>query len=346
MSKTKSDILVTGGTGLVGAHLLFHLAQKEEQIIALKRETSSTELTEKIFKWYTNKEDKNTFDKIKWIDGDITDIASLEHAFQNIKQVYHTAGLVSFAPQDKEALMETNTRGTENIVNTALASGVEKLCYVSSVSAIGRDSNEATVHEEIPWDNNAEISWYARSKHEAEREVWRGMAEGLNAVIVNPSIILGPGKWNTGSAKMFETVYKGLNYYTSGTNGYVDVNDLAKIMIQLMHSGISEERFLINGENLSYQNLFTKMAEALRVEPPSKKAGKWASEMVWRLLKIKSIITGKKPLITKETARTANSTYHYSNEKIKRATGYRFRPISETIEYTATLFLDDIKQGN
>jgi nucleoside-diphosphate-sugar epimerase len=142
---------------------------------------------------------------------------------------------------------------------------------------------------------------------------------------------------------MFETVYNGLKYYTAGTNGYVDVNDLAKIMIRLMDSDITEERFLINGENISYQELFTMMAESLQVNPPAKKAGKLASEIVWRTLKLKSILTGKKPLITKETARTANSTYNYSNEKIKKAIRFRFRPINETIEYTAKLFLEDVK---
>lgn len=340
MPQKSNNILVTGGTGFVGAHLIYHLAKKENEIFCLKRKTSPTELTQKIFSWYPD--GNKLLEKINWVEGDVTDKASLEIVFQDITHIYHTAGFVSFTPDDQDALMQVNASGTENVINTALENGVKKLCFVSSIAAIGRDGTQE-VTEETPWNNNAGVSWYARSKYEAEREVWRGMAEGLDAVIVNPSIILGPGNWDAGSVKMFQTVYKGLKYYTSGTNGYVDVNDLAKVMILLMNSDIKGARFIINSENISYRDLFTKMAEELRVPPPNQYAGKFLSEVVWRVMKIKGLLTGKKPLITKETARTANSSYFYSNEKVKSATGFNFRPLSETIEYTANIYRKEME---
>ncbi|MBN2637585.1 MAG: NAD-dependent epimerase/dehydratase family protein [Bacteroidales bacterium] len=343
MTKEKINILVTGGNGFVGGHLLMHLTQQHSKIKALIRSGSDKSLTEKIFAWYNA---KPHLDKIEWTEGDVTDKDSLEYALKDITHLYHTAGLVSFDPKDKKNLFRVNSEGTENIVNTALESGTKKLCFVSSIAAIGRDGNNGTILEENPWDNNAAVSLYARSKHEAEREVWRGIAEGLNAIIVNPSIILGPGNWESGSVKMFQTVYNGLKYYTSGTNGYIDVNDLAMVMIQLMNSDISGERFIINSENISYQTLFTQMAEALKIRPPQKLAGKLISEIAWRALKAQSLLTGKKPLITKETARTANNDYFYSNEKIRKAINFEFRPIKETIDYTAKFFLSDTNKSN
>lgn len=343
MSIKKEHIVVTGGTGFVGAHLLFHLSKLHENITAIKRIDSSTRITEKIFSWY-QKDSKQLYNKINWVEGDVIDIETLRTVFIKATHVYHSAGVVSFDPKEKENLMAINAEGTENVVNAALEAGVNKLCYVSSVAAIGRDGDSNKLDEETPWNKNKYISTYALSKHQGERAVWRGIAEGLNAVIVNPSIILGPGNWDSGSLKLFQTVSSGLKFYTQGKNGYVDVRDLVEIMIQLMNSNISGERFIVNGENMSYENLFKKMAKALHVPPPKKRAGKWMSEIIWRILFVKSLITGQQPLITKETARTANSSYEYSHDKIKQALKFEFRSISETIKYTAEIYRKEIEQ--
>jgi nucleoside-diphosphate-sugar epimerase len=252
---------------------------------------------------------------------------------------------VSFNKLDKEELMEVNIKGTANVVNAALKKKVGKLCHVSSIAAIGRASNDVLTHEEIPMGNLTKISAYGISKYEGEREVWRGIAEGLSAVIVNPTIILGPGNWQDSSARLFHQVYKGLRYYTQGSNGYIAADDLAKIMIQLMNSGAESQRYIVSSENVSYKQLFSWIAEALQVNPPKHLAGPYLSAIAWRLLKARSFFTGKPPLITRETAQTANSLYKYSNEKIIEQTGYRFKPIKETIEETARYFLEDVKAG-
>jgi len=333
-------ILVTGGTGLVGAHLLYHLTQTEDKVRALRRSSSSVEQTKKIFSFYTS-QPENLFSKIEWVVGDILDIDLLLDVLEDIEKVYHTAAMVSFDPKDKAAIMETNVTGTANVVNACLEKKVKKLCYVSSIAAVGRADNDGVTTEESEWKNDRKISPYSHSKYEAEREVWRGIAEGLNAVIVNPSVILGPGDFHKSSIKMFQTVYNGLKVYTKGINGYIDVNDVAKAMILLMESDISGERFILNSENLSYQQLFGMMAGSLGVEAPKYKAGKFLSELSWRMLKIHSLLTGESPLITKQTARTANSVYRYSSEKFVKATGMSFTPIKQTIQRTAEIFLKE-----
>jgi len=331
-------ILVTGGTGLVGAHLLYQLTQKEEKVRVMRRATSSLSQTEKTFSFYTSHPEK-LLSKIEWVLGDILDMESLLLAMENVEKVYHTAAMVSFDPKDKEEIMETNVIGTTNIVNACLEKEIKKLCYVSSVAALGRAGKGGITTEESEWKSGQKTSPYAISKHEAEREVWRGIAEGIKAVIVNPTIILGAGNFNAGSAKMFQTVYNGLKFYSGGLNGYVDVNDVAKAMILLMEGKYSGERFILNSENLSYQHTFKLMAHALGVEPPKYKAGKILSELGWRILKVRSLFTGKNPLITKQTAKTANSIYRYSNEKFVNTTGMQFTPIEESINKTAGIFL-------
>ncbi len=202
--------------------------------------------------------------------------------------------------------------------------------YVSSIGALGR-AIDGVVTEDSHW-NSKKSSIYSTSKHHAEMEVWRGIAEGLNAVIVNPSIILGPGDWKSGSSKLFTTMYKGLKFYSKGTNGFVDVNDVAKCMILLMNKDIAGDRFILNSENISYKNFFYWMADALGVAPPKYEAARFLSELGWRLLWLRGIIIGKIPTITRETAETANQYYQYSNDKIIENTGIKFIPVKESIK--------------
>lgn len=343
-AKTSKQIIVTGGTGLLGSHLLLELSKTENKIIALKRPTSNLTTVEKLFRWHF-KENEKQFKKIRWVEGDITDIDTLLKVFTENSEIYHAAGKVSFNEKEKEQLYEINIKGTANVVNAALEKRIDKLCHVSSIAAIGRRNNATLTNEEVPIENTARISPYAISKYQGEQEVWRGIAEGLNAVIVNPSIILGPGNWHDSSARLFRQVYKGLKFYTNGTNGYVSAEDLAKIMILLMKDQVTAQRFIVSSENISYRQLFTWMAEAFNVKPPQHSAGPFLSEITWRILKAASFITGKTPLITKETAQTANSIYKYNNEKIISQTAFQFKPVKEIIEETARFLLQD-RDGN
>lgn len=330
-------ILVTGGTGLVGSHLLYKLIEQGETPCATYRNTKSLQKIQRVFAYYS---DEPLLEKIKWIKADILDYHSVMDALDNIDKVFHTAAIVSFQSSDKQSLVKTNVEGTANIVNACVEKKIKKLVHVSSIGALGRAGSDGVVTEENHW-NGKKSSAYSTSKYLSEMEVWRAVAEGLDAVIINPSIILGPGDWNTGSSKLFNSVYGGLKFYTTGTNGFVDVNDVAEIMIKLMNSDIVGERFIVNSENINYKDLFLWMADALNVSRPKYRAGKNLSEVVWRLLAIKTIITGKRSSITRETAETANQLYYYSNNKIVETIGHKFIPVKESVCRNAVLFLKD-----
>lgn len=332
-------ILVTGGTGLVGSHLLYHLLKSGNKPIALYRENSKLSKVKDVFSYYSD-DYESLFNEITWVLGDILDYESLLPSMKKVKKVYHCAASVSFQSSDSSSLTDTNIIGTTNVVNVCLECEIEKLLHVSSIGALGRAESDGIVTEESHW-NNKKSSVYSTSKYHAEMEVWRGMAEGLNAVIVNPSIIIGPSDWNTGSSKLFSTMYNGLKFYSTGTNGFVDVNDVAITMIELMNTSITGERFILNSENISYKDFFTWMANALGIKPPPYKATRFLSEVAWRLLSIQSMITGKRSSITKETAVTANQQYNYSNNKIIKQTGITFIPVKLSIENTSKIFLAD-----
>jgi dihydroflavonol-4-reductase len=311
-----------------------------KKVLALKRSGSDIDLTRKIFSFYSDNAEE-LFSEIEWTEGDILDIYSLYDALEGISLVYHCAALVSFDGNDKEEIVRTNVSGTENMVNAALDKAISKLCYVSSIAAIGKSENGEMITEDNFRIISKGRSVYSLSKFDAEREVWRGMAEGLNAVIVNPSVILGPGNWDSGSCKLFKTVWQGLKFYTNGVTGYVDVNDVVNAMILLMESDISGERFIVSAENMDYRTFFSLIASGLNRKAPVYKATRTISELAWRFEWIKSLVSGTKPLITKETARTANSACYFSGEKLCSAIGFQYTPIAETISNTCKHFLKD-----
>ena len=334
-------ILVTGGTGFVGAHLLVQLLNKGKTIRAIRR-SDDLKLTRKIFSYYFD-DVENAINNIEWIDADILDINALKDVFKDdITEVYHCAATVSFNPKDKQKMMAVNINGTANIVNLSLIYKVKKLCHVSSIAALGRtELPESFVTEDTHWKQSKQNSNYAVSKYGGEREVWRGIQEGLDSVIVNPSVILGPGDWSKGSAQIFSTLAKGTMFYTKGVNGYVDVKDVAKAMIALMDSDIINEHFILSAENLSYQDLFSKMLIVYGKKVPTVHATRPLLEVGWRAEKIKSFLTGISPLITKETARTSRNKYNYSSDKIIKALDFAFTPIDKTIKDTCELYLKE-----
>jgi nucleoside-diphosphate-sugar epimerase len=332
-------ILVTGGTGLVGSHLLQALAAEGKPVSAIKRPSGNTDMIRKVFNLYS-KEPEKDFARIEWVEADLMDIFSLEEAMEGVEEIYHCAALVSFLPGDRKKLLRDNTEGTANLVNAALEKKVRKLCHVSSIAALGRPENMSDlIDEDLVWKTSKNNSIYAISKYGAEREVWRGTAEGLDAVIVNPSIILGLAGKKGGSSRIFSTVWEGLKFYPPGKNGFVDVRDVVRAMILLMKSDIRNERFILNVDNIEYKKLFEIMAAAFGKPGPSIKVNPALSRLAWRVEKLRSMVTGVKPLITRETAHTAVQHYEYSNEKIKKELGFEFTPIEETVGHFCRIFM-------
>ena len=332
-------ILITGATGLVGSFLTLELLRTGQDVRILKRPSSDPAMIWKVLRLYTE-DPEELFSRIEWVEGDILDVFSLEDAMEGVEEVYHCAALVSFLPEDRKRLQYINTEGTANVVNAALARKVRKLCHVSSIAALGRpEDNDDIIRETLVWKASRHNSAYAVSKYGAEREVWRATAEGLDAVIVNPGIVLGVAGNNMGSSRIFNTVFEGLKFYPPGRNGFVDVRDVARAMVMIMQSDIRNERFILTSENLYYYDLFRMMADAMGKPAPAVRVGAVLSGLAWRLEKIRSMITGVKPLITPETAHTAVQHYTYSNEKIIETLGFEFTPIEETIHHFSGVFL-------
>jgi nucleoside-diphosphate-sugar epimerase len=278
--------------------------------------------------------------QVNWIQGDILDVMFLAEVMEDCDKVYHCAGLVSFSPKRIKDLFKINVDGTANVVNACLAAGVSKLIHVSSVASLGRKRNGQTVTENVKWDDNANPSVYGKTKYLGELEVWRGIAEGLNAVIVNPVIILGKGDWHSGSGATFKNAYNEFPWFTEGSSGFVDGEDVAKAMVMLMDSEITAERFILSAENWTYRGLFTAMAKGFGKKPPSRKVTPWLAALVWRLEAIKGWITGQDPLLTKETAETAQQTVKFDNTKIlKTLQGFSFKPLQQTIEESCSYYL-------
>jgi len=321
-------VLVTGANGLVGSHLITTLLAQGKQVKAL---------------YHTSRANIN-HQNLTWQQGDILDIVALEEVFSGIEQVYHCAAIVSFYPKEKYVLHKTNVEGTANVVNACLEAGVKKLLYVSSVATLGRAGISEPISERNKWVDGNHNSEYAKSKYLAEMEVWRGIGEGLDAVIINPSIILGCSDWTKGSAAIFKNAYNEFPWYTIGTNGFVDVHDVVTVMVSLMASNISAQRFVVSSHNLSYQALFTSIAEAFHKKPPYKLVTPFLAEIVWRIEYLKAKFTGGKPLLTKETARTAQQNISYNNSKLLKALpDFKYTAISTSIKRICKEFVEMYK---
>jgi dihydroflavonol-4-reductase len=320
-------ILITGATGLVGSTVTRQLLSENHSVYAFFREGSDRGLLADVDK------------QVNWVEGDILDISSLEKALNDIDYVVHTAAVVSFVPRDRKMMYKVNVEGTANVVNACLKFGISKLCHVSSIAAIGRPDSrkimpgqELMLDEDQRWEDSPENSEYAKTKYLSELEVWRGVAEGLNAVIVNPTIILGEGDWTKSSTQLFRYVYREKPFYTEGLANCVDVLDVSEAVVKLLFSDISGERFLLNGGSISYQNLFNLMADAMKKKRPSYKVGAGLAGIIWRVEAVRTFLLGTKPLITRETAQSAGRKIRYDNKKIKNALGFSFQPIEKTVK--------------
>lgn len=315
----EKKILVTGGAGIVGSELINQLLHNGEKVLAIYHSAPIT----------------ISHHSLQVEQCDILDVDRLQEMMQQVSRVYHAAALVSYDPKDKQQLLKVNVEGTANIVNAGISAGVEKLIHVSSVAALGRNRDGEMVNEQMKWTEETSNSIYGKSKYYGEMEVWRGIGEGLQAVIVNPSLILGGDSWETSSASIFKNVYNEFPWYTEGVSGFVDVRDVARAMILLINSNITSERFILNGENVSFREIFSMIAKCFGKKPPHKKVTPLLAEVVWRMEAIKSALTGKRHLLTKETARTALKKVYFDNNKILKALPqFQFTGLKDTIEFT------------
>lgn len=339
----KTPVFVTGGTGLIGAHLISRLLEDGVAVRALKRPNSNLEIVKKILGYY-HADAADAFRRIQWVDGSLHAPESLHDAIGDAREVYHFAGMVSFDPRERKQLFDANVGGTAAIVDFCLQAGVKKLCYMSSASTLGKPtggSDAAHIDEETPWNPSREDSDYALSKYHAEQEVWKGIEKGLQAVILNPTIVIGPGDWDRSSSKLISTIWKGFPFYSAGANAFVDVRDVANTAVGLMKSGRSGERFVVTGENLPFKALFDAIADHLQVKRPAIPVNPLLGGLAWRAAWLHSKLSGKAPQITRATVAAARKRYVFSNQKIVQALDYSFMPIEQSVRDTCKIFLEE-----
>lgn len=323
-------ILITGATGLVGSHLTLELAKQNTKVRALYRNSENIAKTKNVFDYFNF---SHLFDNIEWVKGDLTDIPSLNQAFEGVSQVYHCAALISFDPRDEDKLRKINIEGTANIVNCCIAFGVRKICYTSSIAALGDTiALQTTITEETEWNPEKNHGDYALSKYGAEMEVWRGWQEGLEVVIINPGIIFGYGFPNDGSGVFFTSTKKGNSFYTKGIVGIVTVEDVVSCSISLMNSSVSGQRYCLVAENESIENILIIISDALKCKRPSYKASKSLTNIAWKLDWLISKMTGKKRKMTKATAIASHSKTLYDSSKIKQQLQFDFTPMKPYLE--------------
>lgn len=332
-------ILVTGGTGLVGSHLLYQLTTTNERVRAIKRSTSDINTVKHIFTYYTTKAEAATlFKKIEWVDADITDIPALEVAFNNVEIVYHCAAYIHFNPSKFEILKKVNIEGTANIVNLCLFFKVQKLCYVSTIATLGKSDTEGLITEETHFNQDGDHSVYALTKYAAEMEVWRGIQEGLHAVIVNPGVIFGAGHWNSGSGVIVGLGKRAIPYYFTGGVGVVDVRDVVSCMILLVNAAISNERFILVSENKSYRELMSSLAVLFNKKPPAKPLAKWKMKVISKLEWLFSAVFRTKRKLLPATVNALYNSAKYDGGKVTKHINFNYTPFTTTIKRVVAIY--------
>lgn len=331
-----TKLLVTGGTGFLGSYIIKALIAKGYAVRAIRRSNK--------LPFYIPKE---IFDKVEWVDGDILDVISLEEAMQGINTVIHSAAIVSFHKRDRELMYQVNVEGTANVVNAALEQNVKRLIHISSVAALGRTMIGGSVNEEKKWEESKANTHYAKSKYKGELEVWRGISEGLNGVVLNPSTILGYGDWNTSSCAIFKNIYEEFKWYAPGLNGFVDVEDVARAVAAILESNINEQRFIVNGDTWAFKKLMDTIADNFGKKRPSLQSTAFLLNLAWRMEKVKSFFSRKNPLLTRETARIAMSKTYFDNEKLlKTLPGFSYTPLEQTIRQATQKYLEQVRQAS
>lgn len=329
------EILLTGATGLVGSRILLDLRLRGHRVRAFRRPASSLAVVGRMFRGY-----ENLLTGVEWFEGDLLDLFDINEALKGIRTVFHSAAMVSFAPSDRDQLLRINRDATADLVNASLECGVDWFGYVSSVAALGRKEEDVPVDESAFWKTSKHNTNYAISKYGGEREVWRGIEEGLRAAIVNPTIVLGPGDWNAGSSALFKRVYDGLRLYPRGSTGFVDVRDVSAALLRCWERRISGERFVLNAENVSYRQLLQWISEGFSRPAPSIPVKSWMAGLAWRWEMVASKITSRKPLVTRETARSSARQWVYRNEKAREVLGIEFMPVKQSVLDNCRIFLE------
>lgn len=321
-------ILVTGATGIVGSQIVRDLIQNKYTVRAIFRATSDTS-------WLSD-----IHDSIEWAEADILDLPSLETAFEGVSHVVHCAAVVSFDNSNDQLMNRVNVEGTKNLLALSEKYKIKKFVHISSVAALGRSSNNSLITEEAKWVQSSLNTAYAISKYQSELEVWRAQEEGLPVVILNPSVVIGPGPWTNSSLNLFKHVKDGSPFYPIGSVNCVDVRDVSEAALKLVANEVEGERFILNGEMITYKSFFGLVAKAMNKKAPSIKINPSLAIFVASLLKIVRALTGFKTNITREAVILSQLNILFSSKKAKQVLGINFRPVEESVTWTCQQIAD------
>lgn len=336
-------VLVTGATGLIGAHIIAALLKQQKKVRALYRSEERRSDFPRFFG--TLFQDGLGLEQIEWVIGDVMHVETLEDAMSGCDEVYHCAALVSFHPKDHWAMMELNVLGTANVVNVALDLGVSRFCHISSTAAIGRPAPNIEVSESAEWKASPLNTVYATSKYLSELEVWRGIEEGLSAVILNPAVVIGVGDFTRGSTALFTQIDKGMPMFPGGSNGFVSAKDVAAVGLYLMEQEQFGERYIVCAENLAYQQLISLVSESIHKPFPKGIASPMALRWLARFEALKERITGRRAFATKESVRNASNNVLYKNDKLKGVYPFPFQGIQSVINEVGDVFINSKASG-
>lgn len=322
------NVLITGGTGFVGSNLVHALLREGCHVRILRRETS----------------DVRSLDNadIEHCIGDIRDANAVLKAVTGCDTVFHTAALVSYWTKERGEMLDINVGGTANVVRASLYADVHKLVHTSSVAAIGYATNGLPASEETSHNWNAETIGYRISKHRAEEEVLRGVGMGLQAVMVNPTVIMGPRDYHVHGGRIVRDIYrKRIFYATPGGTSIVDVDDVVQGHIAAALRGRTGERYILAGENLTFREAFRITAEEVGGIAPIVTLPAPFVRSLAVSIEFLADVLGRKPWVTRELISGVGRHRAYSVEKARRELGYTYRPFRETVRRTFEWFLKE-----
>ncbi len=324
-----SKIFLTGASGFVGQHTIkLLISQGYTQITCLTRQP-----IDKISEKYP----------CQWITGDLSNLTFLEEQLADKDVIINLAADVTFSTNNKKQFLQNAVTTTANLVNAALYTGIKKMIHISSVAAIGRKKQKDYIDEKVLFSHSPYDTTYGLAKFLGEQEVWRGHAEGLNATVLCPSMILGTGDWNRSSIKLFQKIHNGLKYFPTGITGWVSVNDVANAVSKCLQGDFSGERFIISAENRSYQDIFSLIATAVQAQKPIKALTPALGKTLIAIDKLRSLFSKEDPLLTKETLMSTSVESIYDNSKSIKELGLQYANINETIRQAGKAYLETVK---
>jgi dihydroflavonol-4-reductase len=317
--------LITGSTGFIGSHLARAVSRRGDDLRLLIRKGT----------------DDGVLDGLEFerINGDVTDRRAVRRAMDGAERVFHVAGMTSMRSGESERVFQVNQGGTRILAEEALATGVQRFVYTSSVAAIGPAPAGGRADETQAFTAGSLGIAYMNSKHEAEGEVLRAAARGLDAVIVNPTFVLGPGGGRASSMGLVRRfLLRRIPAYVDGGLNIVDVRDVADGHLQADAKGETGERYILGGRNFTLQRLFSDLQRISNVPAPQLKLPAQLAQAGARVSEQLGLPLG---LAVDET-RSAALWWTYSSAKAKRELGFTPRPHEETLEDALSWMSDEL----